>query len=365
MANTDIRVGLTFPQNPMLKRLMRLIGPGAAYHLISLWVAVAASKPDGILENWDENSIADAANWMGNPKKLVEALEQCDWLHRTETGYRLHDTWTTEQLWAANADVRAESARKAALTKWGKTDAPRNAPRNASGNASGNAPRNASGNASGNAPRNAESCATQCVRQCATQCVGQCATQCPVPTVPTLPTVITKTKVETLNKSSESSSSSPKPPSSEPRKDREEEDDSSFLVSEETRSLYEKCFGQKPPALIEAELAKAEAIYPKDWIKNAFRRASLYNGKSWKYVLSILEEWAAEKHQAPTPARQTLVDQQNRALQGDLSTQEWLDEALRGIALKAGHRPREDQIKRLSENPFGKAALKEIQEYDT
>ena len=58
-------------------------------------------------------------------------------------------------------------------------------------------------------------------------------------------------------------------------------------------NLYEQNIGVLQP-LIADELRDAERRYPPEWIEEAFREAVRLNKRSWRYVLAILERWAAE-----------------------------------------------------------------------
>ncbi len=58
-------------------------------------------------------------------------------------------------------------------------------------------------------------------------------------------------------------------------------------------NLYEQNIGLLQP-LIADELREAEQTYPQEWIEDAFREAVRLNKRSWRYVLAILERWAAE-----------------------------------------------------------------------
>jgi DNA replication protein len=57
--------------------------------------------------------------------------------------------------------------------------------------------------------------------------------------------------------------------------------------------LYEQNIGPLTPLLVE-ELMEAEERYPASWIEDAFRESVSLNKRSWRYVLRILERWAAE-----------------------------------------------------------------------
>ncbi len=58
-------------------------------------------------------------------------------------------------------------------------------------------------------------------------------------------------------------------------------------------TLYEQNIGMLQP-LIADELREAERTYPLQWIEDAFREAVRMNKRNWRYVLAILERWAAE-----------------------------------------------------------------------
>ena len=58
-------------------------------------------------------------------------------------------------------------------------------------------------------------------------------------------------------------------------------------------ALYESNIGMLTP-LIAEELKEAEALYPKEWIEDAFREAVSMNKRSWRYISRILERWSRE-----------------------------------------------------------------------
>jgi DnaD/phage-associated family protein len=57
--------------------------------------------------------------------------------------------------------------------------------------------------------------------------------------------------------------------------------------------LYEENIGPLTPIVAE-ELREAEALYPVEWIEEAFREAALQNKRSWRYAEAILRRWATE-----------------------------------------------------------------------
>jgi DnaD/phage-associated family protein len=58
-------------------------------------------------------------------------------------------------------------------------------------------------------------------------------------------------------------------------------------------TLYEENIGILTP-MVADELREAEKLYPKEWINDAVKEAVLYNKRNIKYILKILENWAAE-----------------------------------------------------------------------
>lgn len=58
-------------------------------------------------------------------------------------------------------------------------------------------------------------------------------------------------------------------------------------------ALYESLVGTLSPLLLD-ELTEAERLYPYAWLEAAFREAAAQNARSWRYVATILERWAAE-----------------------------------------------------------------------
>jgi DnaD/phage-associated family protein len=57
--------------------------------------------------------------------------------------------------------------------------------------------------------------------------------------------------------------------------------------------LYEQNVGLLTP-IIADQLIEATERYPLDWIEEAFAEAVNYNKRNWRYIRSILENWATE-----------------------------------------------------------------------
>ncbi len=345
MPNIDIRLHISTPGSVEVRKLNKMIHNGW-WHLTMLWVAVATSKnPDGVLTGWDEDSISVASQFHGKSISLISAFKSCGWIRNIDGTYHLHESWAEEQRWVLQAPARAASASRASRIKWKK----RRSGKSAGSNAGSNAPT--------------------------------------VPSVPTVPQVLPNqptsnlvpgSTVDRLNKyrdpEKSSSSSSPKPPSSPgppgPRDDDDDDDDSALPVTAGTLELYRKTFGQLPAPAVRGKLARAEALYPGDWLRKAFRLASLHNGRSWAYVQAILEEFEEKRgRDSPDPSPSPSPgDPMESAAQGRLTTAEWIHDArLRAAALAAGHRPREDQVHAIRGSSLSAArkALAEIEEYNT
>ncbi|VVS91046.1 hypothetical protein [Desulfoluna spongiiphila] len=115
--NQDIRLSIAFNNHRKRRRLARLLGFGAEVYLIDLWLKVAVDRPSGHLEGWDEEDIADACGWMEDPKKLVTALVETQWLEKDAEGvYSIHD-WCEHQPWAYKVNDRADASRFSRLAQ--------------------------------------------------------------------------------------------------------------------------------------------------------------------------------------------------------------------------------------------------------
>jgi DnaD/phage-associated family protein len=67
-------------------------------------------------------------------------------------------------------------------------------------------------------------------------------------------------------------------------------------------SLYEENIGPITPLAAE-QLAEAEAGYPAEWIREAFREAVSLNKRNWRYISSILRRWQSEGPDYEKPER--------------------------------------------------------------
>jgi DnaD/phage-associated family protein len=71
--------------------------------------------------------------------------------------------------------------------------------------------------------------------------------------------------------------------------------------------LYENNIGILTP-IISGQLQEAERQYPANWIEDAFKEAVTLEKRNWKYILRILQRWAAEGKDNGTARRYTKKD---------------------------------------------------------
>jgi len=108
--NTDIRISVTFLQNPKIKKLERRVGLEGLKALLALWIWTAQNKPTGDLAGLDDESVEMAADWVGEDGAFVQALKALRLLDGEEGSYCIHD-WVENNGWAANESDRADTSR--------------------------------------------------------------------------------------------------------------------------------------------------------------------------------------------------------------------------------------------------------------
>lgn len=108
--NTDIRISVTFLQNPKIKKLERRIGLEGLKALLALWIWTAQNKPTGDLAGLDDESVEMAADWAGDEGAFVQTLKALRLLDGEECSYSIHD-WVENNGWAANESDRADTSR--------------------------------------------------------------------------------------------------------------------------------------------------------------------------------------------------------------------------------------------------------------
>jgi len=105
MPNYDIRLCPHFPYHPKLRKLQARLGIRTRYYLEDLWLAVRVSKPDGLLSNWSEQMVADAAGFRPSKRcptasDFIRILLEERWLDRIGGVLACHE-WSEHQPYAA------------------------------------------------------------------------------------------------------------------------------------------------------------------------------------------------------------------------------------------------------------------------
>lgn len=116
----DIRFSVNFWQHPKTIKLTRKGGLEAVRSLQILWCFCAQERTDGILSGMDIDDIEIAADWRGEPGRLIELLLNGNWLERLQDGtYALHG-WEERQAYVSKTQSRKEQAKTAAEKRWQK-----------------------------------------------------------------------------------------------------------------------------------------------------------------------------------------------------------------------------------------------------
>lgn len=108
--NTDIRISVTFLQNPKIKKLERRVGLEGLKALLALWIWTAQNKPTGDLAGLDNEAVEMIADWSGDEGAFVTALKALRLLDGEENAYCVHD-WLENNPWAAGSDERSDTSR--------------------------------------------------------------------------------------------------------------------------------------------------------------------------------------------------------------------------------------------------------------
>lgn len=118
MGVEDFRVKTGWFSHPKRRKLIRRLDYAGESALFALWGHTADNKPDGILNGYTSEDIADAAQWDGEPERLTDVLCELHLIDKTENGFEVHD-WGEHNGWAATSKQRSDKARRAAEKKWG------------------------------------------------------------------------------------------------------------------------------------------------------------------------------------------------------------------------------------------------------
>lgn len=124
----DARISTGLPSHPKTKKLIRRLGPAAGWHLVCMFLWVAANRSDGDLSGMAAEDIELAADWSGDGGAFVTGMADVGFLDGEEGARSIHD-WADHNPWAAGASARSEKSRWAALRKHhGQADAVRMMP---------------------------------------------------------------------------------------------------------------------------------------------------------------------------------------------------------------------------------------------
>ena len=77
-----------------IKRLSRSLGLSPVHargHIITLWLNVLVYASDGDLDGWDNEDIADYAEWTGDANQFVEAMAEAGLLDDIDGHFYVHD----------------------------------------------------------------------------------------------------------------------------------------------------------------------------------------------------------------------------------------------------------------------------------
>lgn len=124
----DIRLSLAVRGHRKIKRLRRLLGPGACWGLVCLWAFAGDQRWDGDLSGLSDADLEEEADWDGEPGALVGTLVELRLLSGCEGHRKIHD-WAEHQPYAASRGQRVEASRKAAKARWERVKAEKNPPR--------------------------------------------------------------------------------------------------------------------------------------------------------------------------------------------------------------------------------------------
>lgn len=109
--NSDIRIQTTFFQHPKILKLIKRSGSSAPLRLIQLWMWTSQNRPDGILDNLEDEDIEIAARAESG---FVDTLRELRLLEGEPNSRKVHN-WEKHNPWAAGAEFRSAKARFAGL----------------------------------------------------------------------------------------------------------------------------------------------------------------------------------------------------------------------------------------------------------
>ncbi|MGN6235014.1 hypothetical protein [Dyella sp.] len=113
---SDARISISLPGHPKTKRLIKRLGPEAAWFLVRLFLWAAENKPDGNLAGQSAEDIELAIDWTGEDGALVAALSEVRFLDGVDGSYAIHD-WAEHNPWVSGSDMRSAKARWNAIKR--------------------------------------------------------------------------------------------------------------------------------------------------------------------------------------------------------------------------------------------------------
>jgi hypothetical protein len=115
----DFRISTGWRTHPKRAKLERRLGRDAVLAITDLWGWCAAhpERRAGDLSGMDDEDIALAADYPGEPGEFVRTLVALRLLDGVRGAYRVHD-YVENNPHVAGAAVRSEAARASALVRW-------------------------------------------------------------------------------------------------------------------------------------------------------------------------------------------------------------------------------------------------------
>ena len=114
--NTDIRLSVEFTTHHKTLKLRRRLGADGVLALVTLWLWAAKHRPDGTLAGMDPEDIEIAAQWEGQPGRLVADLTDIGFLEDSDGSTRIHN-WEWRNPWAAKSEERSAATRLSRLAR--------------------------------------------------------------------------------------------------------------------------------------------------------------------------------------------------------------------------------------------------------
>jgi hypothetical protein len=114
--NTDIRLSVEFTAHHKTLKLRRRLGADGVLALVTLWLWAAKHRPDGTLSGMDPEDIEIAAQWEGQPGRLVADLTDIGFLEDSDGSTRIHN-WEWRNPWAAKSEERSAATRLSRLAR--------------------------------------------------------------------------------------------------------------------------------------------------------------------------------------------------------------------------------------------------------